>query len=216
MQLTGSLTIVGTRWLDTDSIVLNRQVDTKRCFHRNSPEKFWTRWLTAFLLLVPVTAQAENGRVEGSLLVAGTARIETGVAEQCLDIQIEENVECYKDAIYRFLQSWVTAWGRGNIVGYLAHYAPGVSPDPDLNAVEWEEKRRKSVVRNTGTAIRLELETLMVDEARVAEVIFVQSCLSPSCSDPMLKMLSLLRSENAFKIQLEVKIHRAGVGIDTN
>jgi hypothetical protein len=165
---------------------------------------------------VPVTSLAENGRVEGSLLVAGTARIETGVAEQCLDIQIEENVECYKDAIYRFLQSWVTAWGRGNIEGYLAHYAPGVSSDPDLNAVEWEEKRRKSVVRNTGTVIRLELETLMVDEAGVAEVIFVQSCLSPNCSAPMLKMLSLLRSGNTFKIQLEVKIHRAGVGIDTN
>ena len=100
-------------------------------------------------------------------------------------------------------------------MGYLGHYVSGVSPDTDLSAAEWEEERRKSVVRNTGTAIRLELESLMVDESGVAEVIFVQSCLSPNCSDPVLKMLSLVRSGNTFRILREANIHRAGVGIDT-
>ena len=133
------------------------QLDKNKQFHRDRPGRCLAQFLATFLLLVSVTVQGENGRVEGALLVAGTARIETGVPEQCLDIQIEENVECYKDAINRFLQSWITAWGKGNIVGYLGHYVSGISPDAGLSAAEWEEERRESVVRNTATAIRLEL-----------------------------------------------------------
>jgi hypothetical protein len=150
------------------------------------------------------------------LLVADTARIETGLAERCLEIYIEEDVECYKDAIHRFLQSWVTAWGKGNFVGYLEHYVPGVSPDPGLSAGQWEEERRKMVAGKAGTAISLELESMMIDEAGVTEVIFAQSCLSSNCSDPVIKMLSLVRSGNTFKIQLELKIQRPGVGTDTD
>ena len=201
---------------DAEYTIQIMQLDNKQHFHRDRLRRLWVRLLATFLLLVTVSVQAENGRVEGSLLGADTARIETGVAEQCLDIQIEENVECYKDAIHRFLQSWVTAWGKGNIVGYLGHYVPGVSPDSDLSAAEWEEERRKMLAGKAGTAISLELESMMVDETGVAEVIFVQSCLAPNCSDPVLKMLSLVRSGTTFRIQRESKIYRSGVGTDTD
>ena len=196
--------------------ILIMQLENKQHFPRGSLDRCRAQFLATILLLVSITVQAENGRVEGSLLVAGTARIEMGVAEQCLDIQIEENVDCYKDAVQRFLQSWVTAWGEGNIESYLGHYAPGVSPDSELSTAKWEEERRIKVAGNTRTMIRLELESLMVDEAGVAEVIFVQSCQSPTCSDPMLKMLSLVRSGNTFKIQREARIHRSGVGVGTD
>ncbi len=203
----------GTVLSQTQKIDSKAGATVRQSFFR--PGERWARWLTTFLLFVSVTVQAENGRVEGAVPVEDTMRIETGIAAKCLDIQIEEDIECYKDAIHRFLQSWLIAWGRGNFQRYLDHYVPGNSPDPGISAAAWEDERREMIAGKAGTEISLELESMMVNEVGVTEVIFTQTCQSPNCSDPVLKKLTLVRSGNTFRIQRELKFPLPGVGIDT-
>lgn len=193
--------IVGRLSGDNDSIRLLR-IGLRQC-HRGCRAALLTIFLLAAIAVSSIAVQAESGKEETVRLVSQQAKVESAVAERCMDIRIEEDIQCYKDAINRFLQSWLIAWGKGDIEAYLDHYVKGASPKFQLTAVEWEEERHRLVAGRDGMIITLELVSMMVNEYGVTEVDFTQSYRSPEYSDQVAKKLSLVRRGGGFGILRE-------------
>ncbi len=115
-------------------------------------------------------------------------------------------VACYREEVKDFLQSWVVAWGKGDVDQYLEHYAPFGSPKPNMTRQEWEAERRLRLSNSANVVVTLELDSMGISEDGSLDVIFVQSFQSPTYRDIVKKQLFLKRHDQNLVIQREVTL----------
>lgn len=124
-------------------------------------------------------------------------------ASNCQDIDIRQNINCYRMAIKHFLDSWVTGWGDGDVEAYFSHYTSAWSPKSGVNRARWEQQRRRAIQGKTGIRVSLALESMRLRKDGLTEVVFRQSYQSPTYRDKVVKKLVLTRDGNSFKIFTE-------------
>lgn len=117
-------------------------------------------------------------------------------------------VECYSREVKDFLQSWVVAWGSGDVDEYLQHYIANGSPRVSMTRAEWEADRRRKLRHSDDVVVTLELDSLGIGREGDLDVIFVQNYRSDRYSDVVKKQLFLKREGSSYKIQREVTIDR--------
>ncbi len=117
-------------------------------------------------------------------------------------------VECYREEVKDFLQSWVVAWGNGDVDRYLQHYVPFGSPKPNMTRSAWEQERRARLRNSGDIAVTLELDSMGIAEDGSLDVIFVQSFQSPPYKDIVKKQLFLKRQGSHLQIQREVTLNQ--------
>lgn len=128
---------------------------------------------------------------------------------------VEDDVECYQVAIKDFLSSWVNAWAGGHVMDYLDHYLPGSSPTPAKSYQDWRSDRIERIQSKDDIALRLELDSMMVKENGLVEVVFKQYYHSPSYQDEVYKRLELFPQGTRFFIVNEVSApDRAALDLD--
>jgi hypothetical protein len=115
-------------------------------------------------------------------------------------------VQCYTREAKEFLQSWVVAWGDGDVDSYLDHYIHDGSPRINMSRENWEEDRRQRIAAANDIVITLELDSLGIGHDGDLDVIFVQNYRSAGCTDVVKKQLFLVRDGDSYKIQREVSI----------
>lgn len=117
-------------------------------------------------------------------------------------------VECYSREVKDFLQSWVVAWGNGDVDEYMAHYISSNSPRISMTRAEWEADRRQVLRSSDDVVVSLQLDSLGIGRDGDLDVIFVQNYRSNIYTDVVKKQLFLKRDGSSYKIQREVTIDR--------
>lgn len=106
-----------------------------------------------------------------------------------------------------FLESWLNAWGRGDINGYFEHYVANISPNSSLSRRQWEKQRRRSVAAGRDIQVSIELESMGIDDQNVIDVVFLQRYSAKGYQDVTKKQIFLVRQGEGLKITRELVLN---------
>ncbi|MBV1879669.1 MAG: hypothetical protein KUG79_18645 [Pseudomonadales bacterium] len=118
-------------------------------------------------------------------------------------IDSRDSLRCHRQVIKDFLLKWVNVWAAGNIEAYLNFYVAKVSPRAGLDYRAWQAQRRRLIGGRNDINIKLELQSMLLTESGITEVIFIQRYHSLNYSDKVVKKLSLVSKDRTFEILTE-------------
>jgi hypothetical protein len=128
---------------------------------------------------------------------------EPAIEADCQGNKDSMPLSCYTAEMTLFLESWLKAWGTGDIESYLNHYSTSQSPRSGWTREQWEEERRRLVTPSQSRQISIALESMGIDDKGVLDVIFEQNFASKGYRDVVKKRVFLVREANQLKIVRE-------------
>ncbi len=105
------------------------------------------------------------------------------------------------------LDSWASAWNRGDPGAYLAHYAAEFQPAEGGTREEWARTRRERIAEARNISVQIEGVSIRLDGDR-ATASFTQTYRARGVRDVSHKKLVLVLSDGAWRIVSEQESRR--------
>jgi hypothetical protein len=167
--------------------------------------KGW-RDILAVVGLLLLLSNSCYGAMEPTIDCSGTQGSE--LTECAQDGPISTNLSKQLAELTEFLESWLNAWGRGDIDAYFSHYMANQSPIAGLSRPQWEKQRRRSVAPARHIQVSIELESMGIDAQNVIDVVFLQRYSAKGYQDLTKKRIYLVRQGDQLKISREEVLDR--------
>ncbi|MCB1885967.1 MAG: ankyrin repeat domain-containing protein [Rhodocyclaceae bacterium] len=103
--------------------------------------------------------------------------------------------------------SWASAWSRGDVGAYLAHYAADFQPPEGGTRADWAQSRRARIEAAEHIVVTADGLAIRVDGDR-AEASFTQTYRARGVRDVSRKQMALVRRAGAWRIVSEVERRR--------
>jgi hypothetical protein len=107
------------------------------------------------------------------------------------------------EAIEVFIRSWIEAWERKDVKGYLSHYSKDFNPAGGISMAAWEKQRYIRI--GSANFIEIDVRDMKIkkeSDARV-QVTFVQDYKSDTYDDLVVKMIGLMWENDGWAIATE-------------
>jgi adhesin transport system outer membrane protein len=108
------------------------------------------------------------------------------------------------DALPKAVETWLDAWKRRDVPGYLGAYSANFVPAQGMNRKQWEAMRTARISKQGDIQITLGKIVPLKCDAQSAEVTFPQEYASAAYKDKVEKTLSLENVKGAWKITKEL------------
>jgi ketosteroid isomerase-like protein len=100
------------------------------------------------------------------------------------------------------IASWVAAWSRKDVDGYLAAYAKNFAVPGGQSRRQWEKERRARIAGKSWIDVKIEALEITVD-GNIAKARFRQNYRSDKLTENSSKTLTLVKTNQKWLIQQE-------------
>ncbi len=107
------------------------------------------------------------------------------------------------DALPKTVETWLNAWNRKDVPGYLGAYSASFVPSQGMNRKQWEAMRTTRISKQGDAQIMIGKIVPVKCDALSAEVTFPQEYGSANYKDKVEKTLSLENVKGVWKISKE-------------
>lgn len=112
--------------------------------------------------------------------------------------------ECLADLSWKTLIQWADDWSNSDVLAYLSHYDPRVSPIEGLARSDWLNKRTKALSQARDISIKLQAIDLQILSGTQSRITVIQRYNADHYSDIVLKTFTFELHEGRVHIFSEV------------
>lgn len=116
--------------------------------------------------------------------------------------------------VVQTIQDWLRAWMKQDVESYLGFYAKQFKTPDNEPRSKWEQTRRTRVSRPRKIEIRLSALKVQIADAENATAVFRQNYRSDSYRDSVIKELTFLKENGAWRIGRERVVKAGGLPRD--
>ena len=147
-------------------------------------------------------------RFDKAALLAGVAMPAAAIAPTAVPAAAPVSDKALASSVEKRLNSWVEAWSRRDVAGYLSFYSRDFKTEDGRSRAAWEEQRRRRVGKSSPISVDIDrIKTGMIgDDRAVTE--FRQRYRSADYRDRVTKQLTWMREAGTWRIVRERALQR--------